>query len=202
MSAASARAAPDITIPAAGPVNHLLHAAAWACDKLKPHAGKTARFSCAGFSAALTVSAAGTVQDAATDVAADAEFTLTPTTALRMAAGDDKAWHEIRIGGDAGFSSAVAYLAQHLRWDIEEDLSRVFGDVLAHRMAQTGRRVVRVQRQMAGDFARALTAHWTEERPLFANRSEIERFERKVAALHDDVERVAQRIESLLQNAH
>jgi len=199
-AATTSRTSSNLVVPVAGPVNHLLRAASWARDKLQPYSGKTARFNCAPFSIALTVLASGAVQDAAADVEADAEFTLTPAIALRAVSGDDKAWHEIRISGDAGFSSAVAYVAQHLRWDAEEDLSRVFGDVLAHRMVRTGGRIVHMQRQMIGDFARALADYWTEEQPLFANHSEVEQFKREVAALRDDAERLARRAEPLLRD--
>jgi ubiquinone biosynthesis protein UbiJ len=34
------------------------------------------------------------------------------------------------------------WLADNLRWDIEEDLSRVLGDVPAHALAQAARRVL------------------------------------------------------------
>jgi len=34
----------------------------------------------------------------------------------------------------------------HLRWDVEEDLSRVVGDIAAHRMAQAGRAAARGRR--------------------------------------------------------
>ncbi|MFN5883496.1 MAG: hypothetical protein ACK44L_17555, partial [Burkholderiales bacterium] len=47
----------------------------------------------------------------------------------------------LRIDGDVMVAAAVADVARHLRWDIEEDLSRVVGDAAAHRvvsMASTG----------------------------------------------------------------
>jgi len=199
-ASATARTFSNLVVPAARPVNHLLHAASWARDKLKSYSGKTVCFNCASFSVALTVLASGAVQDAAPGVEPDAEFTLTPAIALRAMTGEDTAWHEIRISGDVGFSSTVALVAQHLRWDAEEDLSRVFGDIAAHRMVQTGGRIVRTQRQMASDFARALSDYWREQQPLFANRNEVERFKHQITALHDDVERLAQRVESLLRH--
>jgi ubiquinone biosynthesis protein UbiJ len=36
-------------------------------------------------------------------------------------------------------AAAVAEIAQHLRWEVEEDLSQVVGDALAHRAGQTVR---------------------------------------------------------------
>lgn len=43
----------------------------------------------------------------------------------------------LRIEGDVLFAATIGELARSLRWDIEEDLSRVTGDVVAHRMIRT-----------------------------------------------------------------
>lgn len=43
----------------------------------------------------------------------------------------------LRIEGDVLFAAAIGELARSLRWDIEEDLSRVTGDAAAHRVVST-----------------------------------------------------------------
>lgn len=48
----------------------------------------------------------------------------------------------VQIEGDVQLAAEVAWLADNLRWDIEEDLSRVLGDVPAHALAQAARRVM------------------------------------------------------------
>jgi ubiquinone biosynthesis protein UbiJ len=45
----------------------------------------------------------------------------------------------LKVEGDAMVAAAVAEIAQHLRWEVEEDLSQVVGDALAHRAGQTVR---------------------------------------------------------------
>ncbi len=42
----------------------------------------------------------------------------------------------LRIDGEALLAAALGELAQHLRWDVEEDLSRISGDALAHRIGR------------------------------------------------------------------
>jgi ubiquinone biosynthesis protein UbiJ len=42
----------------------------------------------------------------------------------------------LRIDGDVMFAGTLGELAEHLRWDAEEDVSRLIGDVAAHRLAQ------------------------------------------------------------------
>ena len=79
------------------------------------------------------------------------------------------------------------------RSDVEEDLSRVFGDIAAHRIVQAGNELKRWQRETADSIARSAVAYWTEEQPLIAAR-DIERFVREVDALRDDVARLEQHI--------
>jgi len=128
---------------------------------------------------------------------ADASFTLTPGIALRMLAADKNAWQEVQVSGDTALAREILFVAQNLRWDAEEDLSRVFGDIAAHRMAQAGSSFVRWQRQAADSFARSAAAYWTDEQPLIATRQDVERFVREVDALRDDVARAEKRIEGL-----
>lgn len=42
----------------------------------------------------------------------------------------------LRIEGDAMLAAALGEIAEHLRWDAEEDLSRITGDAVAHRIGR------------------------------------------------------------------
>jgi ubiquinone biosynthesis protein UbiJ len=48
---------------------------------------------------------------------------------------------EVRIDGDVQLAADVNWLVDHVRWDIEEDLARVIGDVPAHAVATLMRSV-------------------------------------------------------------
>lgn len=48
----------------------------------------------------------------------------------------------VKIEGDVQLAAEVGWLADNLRWDIEEDLSRIIGDVPAHAIAGAGQRVL------------------------------------------------------------
>ena len=47
----------------------------------------------------------------------------------------------VNIEGDVQLAAEVNWLADHVRWDVEEDLSRVIGDAPAHAMAGVARQV-------------------------------------------------------------
>lgn len=178
-------------------INHLLQGASWAPQRLKPFAGKTARFRIFPFDLALTVQDTGEVAEAFSEAVADTTFSLTPGLWLRILAQDETAYQEVETSGDSAFANEILYLAKNLRWDVEEDLSRVMGDILAHRMVQTGERLMDWRRQAMLNFAEALVEYWTEEQPLIAKSIPLRQFIREVDTLRDDVERIEKRIARL-----
>ena len=182
---------------AAGFINHLLRGASWARDELKPFAGRTARIEAVPFALALTVVESGEITPAAADAAPSVTLRLTPGVLLRLAARDESAWREIEITGDTNFASAIHRVVRNLRWDVEEDLSRVFGDIAAHRMAEAGRTIRRWGEQAADNTARSFAEYWTEEQPLIAARSDLDEFGRAVDRLRDDTARFEKRLEQL-----
>ena len=181
--------------PVAAAINHLLRSASWARERLTPCAGKIARFNVAPFTATLAILDSGQVADAPATGSADASFTLTPGLALRMLAADQNAWQQVEVAGDTALTREILYVAQNLRWDAEEDLSRVFGDIAAHRMMRTANELNHWRRETANSFARSLAAYWTEERPLIAKSAHVKQFIAEVDALRDDVERLEKRLE-------
>jgi ubiquinone biosynthesis accessory factor UbiJ len=190
-------ALPMIEPAAATSINHLLRGASWAREALLPHAGKTARLEVLPLTISLMVLENGEVAAAAAAVNPSVTIRLTPGLLLRLAARDDNAWREVEVVGDTDFAAVINHLVRHLRWDIEEDLSRLFGDVAAHRMAETGRSFRRWGEQTAQHAGRSLASYWTEEDSLIASAHEVTEFNRAVDALRDDVARLEKRVETL-----
>ena len=183
--------------PLAPAINHLLKSASWARARLKPFAGNTARFDLPPFAVTLAIRDSGEVEDSAATGAADASFVLAPGVALRILAGDQDAWRQVEVSGDTALAHEILAIVQNLRWDVEEDLSRVFGDIVAHRMVQAGAELKRWHHQATDNIARSAVAYWTDERPLIATRQDIEEFLRAVDTLSDDVARVEKHVERL-----
>jgi ubiquinone biosynthesis protein UbiJ len=59
--------------------------------------------------------------------------------ALALLAGERPA---IDVQGDAALAADVSWLAEHLRWDVEADLERLFGPVPARELGRVGRAVL------------------------------------------------------------
>ena len=181
---------------AARPINHVLARNSWALARLQPFAGKAARFECLPFALTLQVRPDGQV-DIATGATPDVTFRVSPGIALRLAARDEAAWQEVSVSGDIQFAAAVDHVCRNLRWDAEEDLARLVGDIVAHRIALTTGTLQQWGAQAADNLARSFAEYWTEEQPLIASASDVERFNHEVDSLRDAVARLEKRIERL-----
>ena len=53
----------------------------------------------------------------------------------------------VKIEGDVQLAAELGWLADNLRWDVEEDLSRIIGDVPAHTLAGFARQAISGLRQ-------------------------------------------------------
>lgn len=177
------------------PINRLLRQNSWALERLRPFATKVVRVDCFPLMMRIGIGEAGDATAAAPDTAPDVTIQLTPGVMLRLAARDASAWNDIAVEGDPQLAAALNTIARNIRWDIEEDLSRVFGDIAAHRMVETGRKLDTWSRQGADNLARSFAEYWTEEQPLIASRADVEQFIREVDVLRDDLARLEKRLE-------
>lgn len=183
-------------------LNHLLNAEAWARDKLKPYAGQCVEFRSPPLPALrLDILDTGLLRAAAEDAAPSLVVNMGPAALPAALRGEDALLREIGIEGNADLAGTVQYLFRHLRWDIAEDLSRVFGDVLAQRMVSEGRRFAAWNREAAQKLAQNFAEYWTEEQPLLARPADVRQFLADVDQLRDDLARLEKRIETLTRKA-
>ena len=183
--------------PAAAAVNHVLRSAPMAMERLRRHAGRTARFEVGPAAFTLTIQTTGEVLPAVPGASRDLEVRLSPFLLPRLAAGEDAAFREIEMKGDMELAQEVSFLARHLTWDFEEDLSKAVGDIAAHRLAGAARRLRHWARDATLRTAQGAAEYWTEESPLIASRVKVEDFVRDVDDLRDGVERLEKRLAAL-----
>ena len=185
------------TRPATRAVNHVLRSAPVAMERLRKHAGRTAAFQLGPVRLAFTVQTTGEVSAALPGATRDLEVRVSPFLLPRIIANEEAAFREIEMTGDMEFAQEVSYLAANVTWDFEEDLSRVVGDIAAHRVVSVARQVGRWGRDAPLRLAQGAAEYWTEESPLIASRVKVETFVHEVAELRDAVERLEKRIDRL-----
>lgn len=181
-----------LAVPA---INRLLRDNVWATDALRVHSGKTAVLSSPPFQLRLAVLDSGEVAPAAADAEPHVKITAAPGVLLRLAARDASAWNAAQVDGDMQFAAAIDHVRRNLDWDYEEDLSRIFGDVAAHRMAGAMRDIDRWGRTTVRNLAQNVVEYATYENPVLVSASSLDAFNREVDEVRDETARLEKRIE-------
>jgi len=187
-----------IEMPQVAALNHLLKGQAWARERLRPFAGKRIRFRLAPLpDLGLVILDSGLVQTAATDVPADLIVNVRPGAVPHLLARDESAMAQVDLAGPVDLASAVQLLFRELTWDVEEDLSKITGDVVAHRVAGAARDFLAWQKDAAIRLSQNVAEYLTEERPVLVAGADAANFRRSLEILSEDCERLERRLERL-----
>jgi ubiquinone biosynthesis protein UbiJ len=179
-------------------LNHLLSLQPLAAERLRPFAGLAVEIRCPPFpDLRLTILESGLVARAQGETASALVVKLKPGALPLLLARDEAARGQIEIEGPADLAGAVDALFRNLAWDIEEDLSTVFGDVVAHRLASGAKAFAAWQREAALRLAENMAEYWVEEQPLLLRPDDAGKFSREVEALREETARLEKRIERL-----
>lgn len=132
-------------------LNHVLMQEPVAQQRLRNQQGKTVQIQWQQYRMLLCITPAGLLDLANTTHAAH----------LHVRVDEPSIWHlaqsaaqgrkpTIHIDGDVHLAADMAWLADNLRWDIEEDLARIIGDVPAHTLATIARGTLQAIRRFIG----------------------------------------------------
>ena len=191
---------------------HLLRQQGWARERLRMHAGSTVRVGLqagagSGFPAILPsglpppevrlrITSDGFFEAAPPEATPRATLLLIATSdALITAAreGVEGVSRHLRVEGDVMLAATLGELARDLRWDAEEDLSRVLGDVAAHRLFGLVRAGVQSLRERAAHPLSSFARQAGGDQAPVVPRSRLEGLRDEFQALDDRLRRLEQR---------
>lgn len=178
-------------------INHLLEQDPGEKARLARHAGKVARVDAGVADWRLRVEAGGAVSAADPALAPNVSIFIDAADLPLLLQDRSRAFSMVRIEGDAEFASALSQLMNNLRWDAEEDLSRVFGDLAAGRIAATARQGWNAARSVQTSVMENMVEYLLEENPTLVRQQSLRDFGAAVSELRDDVERLAKRFDKI-----
>lgn len=177
-------------------LNRLLASEVWARQRLAPFAGETVELRATPLpTLRLRILEGGTVEAGGAE--ASLTMTLKPELLVALARGEEHAVRSVDVEGNAGLAAEILLLARHLRWDVEEALSRVLGDVVAHRLARGARAFAAWHVDAAQRVTGALVDYATEEKKLLVRRAEFEALSEPLARLRDAIARLDKKLQRL-----
>ncbi|NOT14180.1 MAG: hypothetical protein HOP21_01130 [Methylotenera sp.] len=179
-------------------LQHLIAQNAWANGLLQCFAGQAIQFNIASTHVSLIILENGSLAIAGDTCTPDCAVIITPSLLLRLMAKDETAKLQIKIEGNTALASALAKVLSNMRWDIEEDLSKLVGDVPAYSITQFGKRATQAVKDSSLNVANMLSEYWQEEKPVIAKKRHVEQFISEVDTLRADAERFEKRLNKLL----
>lgn len=184
--------------PFASALNHLLEAEPWARERLAPFAGATVSLATPPLpELRLSILADGRVTPSTDGAEPSLTLSLGPDALAALGRGEEHFMRAVQVTGNARLASEVMLLVRHLRWEPEEDLSRLVGDIAAQRIVGLAREFAGWQFDAARRIAGSLVEYAVDERRLLVPQAELESFAAGVARLRDAIERLEKRIERM-----
>jgi len=184
--------------PFVSALNHLLEAEPWARARLAPFAGEKVTLATPLLpELRLSILDDGRVAPSGDGAEPSLTLTLGPDALAALARGEEHFMRAVQITGNARLASEVMLLVRHLRWEPEEDLSQLVGDVAARRIVGLATGFVGWQADTAKRLAESLVEYAIEEKRILVPRPELESLAAGVARLRDAIERLEKRIERM-----
>ena len=180
-------------------LQHITNQNEWSRPYLTPFAGKTVQFDFVLVKANLLILEDGSLALSGETASPDATIYVPPSLALRLLAKDEAARMCIKVDGDTQLATELGKVLQNMRWDIEEDLSHITGDITAFKIGELTKKAFTRMRQQSQNAGEMLSEFWQEEKPIIAKKRHVEQFNIDVDALKSDVARFEKRLQKLKQ---
>ena len=123
-----------------------------------------------------------------------------PLAMIRLLGGDPQALiraGDVQMTGNTDVANQFRDLLHMARPDLEEELSKLTGDPVAHQIGNLARDIVDWGARTAESVSRSVGEYLTEERRTLPTRPEVEEFYREVDRAANDVERAEARLTRL-----
>jgi ubiquinone biosynthesis protein UbiJ len=169
--------------PAIAIVNQLLEKEPWARERLASFADAIVEARFGPLVLHCRVASSGLLESAPAD--------SVPLAVIHAGPGT---WS---VTGEEPLAETLRFLLQHLRWDVEEDLSRLVGDIPARRLVQAGRDFIAWQRDAGRRLVDSGVSYLAREDGPLVSRHELRRLSEKLQALQEGIETLERRVSSL-----
>ena len=218
MSSVSTSARPVTSAAICHGINHVLAGEPWASAELAKHAGKAIALEMPFGRFAVQITNSGlleAVRHADSTEISDGEAVPPIRTALVLTISSqalstlltssgpirENAFKSVTIAGDADLAQLLGRLAGQLRWEYEEDLSKIIGDAPAHFAVAQGKKIASAGKAAGRDLLENAVEYLSEEKKVLLNQRDFAIHKNQLMELRDSVERLDKRITLLQQRS-
>ena len=218
MNSVSTSARPVTSAAICHGINHVLAGEPWASAELAKHVGKAIALEMPFGRFAVQITSSGlleAVRHADSTEISDGEAVPPIRTALVLTISSqalstlltssgpirENAFKSVTIAGDADLAQLLGRLAGQLRWEYEEDLSKLIGDAPAHFAVAQGKKIASAGKAAGRDLLENAVEYLSEEKKVLLNQRDFAIHKNQLMELRDSVERLDKRIALLQQRS-
>jgi ubiquinone biosynthesis protein UbiJ len=218
MNSVSTSARPVTSAAICHGINHVLAGEPWASAELAKHAGKAITLEMPFGRFAVQINNKGLLEAARHADGSqnpDGELLSPVRTALVLTISSqalstlltssgsirENTFKSVTIAGDADLAQLLGRLAGQLRWEYEEDLSKIIGDAPAHFAVAQGKKIASAGKAAGRDLLENTVEYLSEEKKILLNQRDFAIHKNQLMELRDSVERLDKRIALLQQRS-
>ncbi|OQW69052.1 MAG: hypothetical protein BVN34_05935 [Proteobacteria bacterium ST_bin12] len=183
-------------------LQHITQQNSWSRPYLTPFSGRILQFDFSLLKAHLIILEDGSLSLAGESAKADAIIHIPPSLAMRLMAQDESAKMQIKIDGDTHLATEFSKVLQQMRWDYEEDLSHLVGDIAANKLVTGGKKIAQETKKQSINLAEMLSEYWQEEKPTIAKKWQVEKFVQEVDSLKSDMARFEKKLKKFSKSVN
>ena len=179
-------------------INHVLTQNEWMKDELIQFKNKIIQLQVEPFMLQFKVNDLGQLVSCDIQEHADTNISLTSQAFIRMVVTKQK--KDITVSGDVDLANTFSKIMLKARWDYEEDLSYLVGDIAAVEITKITKALARDGKKGLQSVAENFVEYWQEEKQILTTKAEVEKFNSAVDEIQETFSRVEAKINELLQN--
>lgn len=173
-------------------LNHVLFQNDWMSSRLKKFHNKTILIKISELSMYFKVNKLGLLELISQVKDPDASISMPIKSFVNQIINNEN--KDITIKGDIDLAKEASEILKKVKWDIEEDLSKIIGDVAANRLGIIGGKFLNESKKVTLSIAETFKEYWEEEKPLIAKKTRVHQFLAEIDNISEDVERIEAKI--------
>ena len=179
-------------------IDHVLNQNDWMREKLSQYENKVIALIIGPFAFDFIICSDGNLKTIKNPSNSDTKIQMSIDAFIKTFITKEK--KGINISGDIDLARDFADILSAIEWDIEDDLSRIFGDIVAHEISQAGKSFMQQNKRNVLEISGALVEFWQEENKILSKKNDVHEFIKNVDHLNEDVDRFEARLDKFLQS--
>ena len=178
-------------------LDHLLFQNDWMQTKLIDHKGKVVVIKISSLKIILKIDEKGLLHSLNESEEFDCIIKLTVNDFINQLINKNKG--NISIEGDLELANQVSQVLRGIEWDVEEDLSKYFGDIPAIQATKFLKKIMTNSQKNIKNITGSLIEYWQEENKILTKKRDVEIFNSDVDEIVEDTERLEAKIKKIFE---